>query len=132
MSVMMIPNIIYGILNKNLENKCKNKSMNIIEQIGRYGCFFLICFHIGLWEKGFASKNIFLIWGTCVLILLFLYLVSWVSYFIHANRFTALTLAILPSILFITSGILMRNYLLLICGIIFSIGHVYITDVNNR
>ena len=38
-AVMLIPNIIYGIKFKGLENKCTNKAMNVIEQVGRY--FFL-------------------------------------------------------------------------------------------
>lgn len=34
-TVMLIPNILYVLKNKDTENKCTNKVMNIIEQIGR-------------------------------------------------------------------------------------------------
>lgn len=38
---IMIPNVIYAAKNKDEKNKCTNKAMNIIEQIGRYGSIFL-------------------------------------------------------------------------------------------
>ena len=38
--VIMIPNIVFAIKNKGaFENKWKNKAAEIIEQIGRIGCF---------------------------------------------------------------------------------------------
>lgn len=40
--IMLIPNIIYGIKFKGLENKCTNKAMNVIEQAGRYGSMALM------------------------------------------------------------------------------------------
>ncbi len=46
--LLLIPNIIYAIKFKNQQNKCTNKAMNIIEQIGRYGCMFLMVFNIGI------------------------------------------------------------------------------------
>lgn len=36
--ILLIPNIFYAIKNKDIENRCRNKIMNAIEQIGRYGC----------------------------------------------------------------------------------------------
>ena len=38
--LILVPNIIYAIRVKDQENKCQNKIMNILEQIGRYGCMF--------------------------------------------------------------------------------------------
>ena len=34
--LLLIPNIIYAVRVKNQKNKCTNKFMNILEQIGRY------------------------------------------------------------------------------------------------
>ena len=39
--LILVPNIIYAIRVKDQENKCQNKIMNILEQIGRYGCIFI-------------------------------------------------------------------------------------------
>ena len=35
--LLLIPNIVYAVKNKDSENLCKNRFMNILEQIGRYG-----------------------------------------------------------------------------------------------
>ena len=40
--LMLIPNIIYAIKNKDEKNLCTNRFMNIIEQVGRYACIFLM------------------------------------------------------------------------------------------
>ena len=56
-ALLLIPNIIYAVKQKNRENKCTNKCMNILEQIGRYGSMFLMVFNIGLAEFGFSSAE---------------------------------------------------------------------------
>ena len=38
----MIPNIIYAVKHKNGEITYRNKAVEIMEQIGRYGCFALM------------------------------------------------------------------------------------------
>ena len=60
--ILLIPNIIYAIKVKDQKNRCTNKIMNIVEQIGRYGSMFLMVFNIGLTEFGFASVFEFLIY----------------------------------------------------------------------
>lgn len=41
-TVIMIPNIIFAVKNKDaFENRNQNKAIEIIEQIGRFGCFVL-------------------------------------------------------------------------------------------
>ncbi len=42
MAVIMIPNIIYAVKHKNGEIAYRNKAVEIMEQIGRYGCFALM------------------------------------------------------------------------------------------
>ena len=46
MAIIMIPNIIYAAKHKNNENSYRNKTVEILEQIGRYGCFVLMIFNI--------------------------------------------------------------------------------------
>lgn len=58
--LLLIPNIVYAILHKNLQNKCENKVMNVMEQIGRYGCMFLMVFNVGITEFGFDFVRAFL------------------------------------------------------------------------
>ena len=60
--LLLVPNIIYAIKVRNQQNKCTNKIMNVLEQVGRYGCMFLMVFNIGIAEFGFNSVGAFLIY----------------------------------------------------------------------
>ena len=58
--LMMIPNVIFALRHRNMENRCKSRFINILEQIGRYGCLVLMIICIGLDKFGFGVG---LSWG---------------------------------------------------------------------
>ena len=130
--LLLIPNVIYAIREKNQQNKCTNKFMNAMEQIGRYGCMFLIVFNIGIAEFGFGSVGAFLIYLFGNAILVISYWITWVLYFKKHTYSKQIALALIPACLFLLSGITMRHYLLIIFGIIFGIGHIYVTNKNKE
>ena len=72
--LIMIPNIIYAVKYKNQQNKCDNQFMNILEQIGRYGCIVLMILNIGINEPGFRNIEMFLTYliGNAILIISYL------------------------------------------------------------
>ena len=50
-AVIMIPNIIFAIKNKEgFENKRKNRFLEVAEQIGRIGCFVFMIINIPEWK----------------------------------------------------------------------------------
>ena len=128
--LILIPNIIYAIKVNDHENKCQNKIMNILEQIGRYGCMFLMVFNIGIAEFGFKSVGLFLTYLIGNLILLISYLVMWVLYFKKQNFWKQIALAVIPTIIFLISGVTMLHILLIAFGVIFGLGHIYVTYQN--
>ena len=128
--LLLIPNIIYAIKVKDKKNLCTNKFMNILEQIGRYACKFLMVFNIGIAEFGFGSVVAFLIYGIGNVLLLLSYWVIWILYFHKQSFGKQITLAILPTCLFLLNGITMRHYLLILFGLVFGVGHVYVTYKN--
>lgn len=128
--LLLIPNIIYGINNKDQKNQCTNKIMNIIEQIGRYACMLLMVFNIGIAEKGFSSLMLFLIYIMGSIVLMVAYWTIWMMYFNKPKYWKQIALAVLPTLLFLLSGITMGHYLLIIFGIVFGIGHIYVTNKN--
>lgn len=130
--LLLLPNILYALKNRAAENKCRNKVMNLIEQLGRYGSMFLMVFHIGIDEFGFRSNEAFAIWLMGSASLLLIYWLLWLVYFRASGFFCAMMLAIIPSILFIFNGFILRHWQLVISGCIFSIGHIYVTYQNNR
>ena len=133
--LMLIPNAVYGIAmrGKGLENRCTNKAINTCEQIGRYGSMVAMA----LAEPGFASDELFAVWFICAVALIVLYSVGWGVFFILAKNgrslfAVSLALAVIPSIIFIGTGLMQRVILQIILGVLFAAAHIYITVYNNR
>lgn len=129
-ALLLILNIIYAVKIKNQPNPCTNKVMNILEQVGRYGCMFFMVFPIGITEMGFPSVGAFLVYVFGNAVLMIAYWTIWMLYFHKQTYWEQIALAVLPTCLFLLSGITMRHYLLILFGIIFGIGHIYVTSRN--
>ena len=128
--LLLIPNITYAIRVKNRQNQCTNKMMNILEQIGRYGCMFFMVFSIGITELGFRSVEAFLMYFAGNMLLMAMYWIVWGLYFKKRNKTKQMALAIIPTCLFLLSGITLRHYLLVLFGVMFGVGHIYVTNKN--
>ena len=127
MAIIMAPNIVYAIKHKNIENKHGNKAAEISEQIGRYGCFVFMIFNIpytcfGFWFGGAKIVYLSVNGGLCIM-----YLLCWVIFWNRQGIFKALTLSVIPSILFLFSGIVAANIPLIVLAVLFGISHVYIS-----
>jgi hypothetical protein len=106
--------------------------MNIIEQVGRYGSMFFMVFNIGLYEISFRSNAAYVTWIFLTVLFLLLYWLFWFIFFKSPRTTLPIMLAVLPSAIFISSGAILRHWLLIISGILFSIGHIYVTYQNNQ
>ena len=106
-SIIMIPNIVFAIKCKDgFENKWSNKLVEIIEQIGRFGCLGFMMINIpGTWFGRWSDEAlaIYLITDTLLVII---YCAIWIVFFRKNSVFRALTLSIIPSVLFAPSHIL--------------------------
>ncbi len=129
--VIMIPNIIFAIKCKGkFENKFKNKILELLEQIGRYGCFCFMMFIVPNTSFGFSSDEAFalyLIINTC---LVFVYCVVWAICFKKDNMFKAISLSVIPSVVFLFSGFMSHSVPLIISAIIFAPTHIFISCKN--
>ena len=130
--MLIIPNILYAIKNKSEKNLCKNRFMNLIEQIGRYACVFLMWFPLFVWEFGFSGVLQMLIYIFGNLMLLIVYWVLFVIYMGHKTPALGFALAIIPACIFLLSGILLRHWLLVVFALVFAIGHIYVTKKNSK
>jgi len=128
--VMMIPNIVYAIRNKDEKNLCTNQIMNLIEQIGRYACIVLMWLPLLVWKFGFASVPGLLIYLAGNGLMLLAYLFVFVRYLKEKTARRALILAVLPACIFLSSGLLLRHRLLAGFALLFAVGHVYVTKQN--
>lgn len=131
MAVIMIPNIIFALRCKDgFANPWRNKAIEVLEQIGRFGCFALMIFNLPHTWFGFCSDEAFLLYliGNGVLVLL--YCLVWVVCFRKNSIFRALVLSILPSVIFLLSGVLLRSIPLTAAALLFAPCHIMISYQN--
>lgn len=129
--VMMVSNILYFVKHKeDFNNLYNNKIVIALEQIGRIGCFIFLIINIPrLWNSYFIDKYL-----TAYLvvngILVFFYILTWIIFFNKNNLIRAIALSVIPSIVFIFSGIMAMSILLTISAIIFAPCHITISCKN--
>ena len=131
--VIMIPNIIFAIKHSDgFQNKCINKGIEVIEQIGRFGCFGFMIFNVPGTCFGWWSNKAFVIYLIVVTLLIAIYCIIWVVCWKKNNIFRALALSIIPSVIFMFSGIMSRSILLIITSILFAPSHILISYKNAK
>ena len=129
--LMMVPNVIFALRHRDMENKCKNRLINLLEQIGRYGCLVLMIICIGLDKFGFGSVEDFLIYLFGSALLLLAYFIFWILYGKSPSRKKALALTIIPCCLFLLCGVTLRQWPLVVFAVFFCVCHVCVTLSNN-
>ena len=131
--LIMIPNLVFALKCKEgFENPWKSKIakiLEIFEQIGRYGCFAFMIFNIPGTYFGFFSDSAFSIYLIVNFILIFAYCLIWI---IKNSLFRAISLSVIPSIIFLFSGFLSRNLLLIASALIFAPSHIGLSVGNAK
>ena len=132
-AVIMIPNILFAMKCKDgFVNKWNNKSVETVEQIGRFGCFGFMIINIpGTWF-GWWSDEAFAVYLVVDAVLVTLYCVIWAVCFRKSSVFRALALSNIPSVLFLFSGIMSRSILLTIAAVLFAPSHILISYQNAK
>lgn len=132
-AVIMIPNIIYALKCRDgFENKWNNKGVEVVEQIGRFGCFGFMVVNIpGTWF-GWWSDEALEMYLTVNVVLIILYCVIWIICFRKNTIFKALALSIIPSVIFMFSGIMSRSVLLVVASLLFAPAHILISYKNAK
>ena len=132
-AVIMIPNILFALKCKDgFVNKWNNKSVETVEQIGRFGCFGFMIINIpGTWF-GWWSDEAFAVYLVVDAVLVTLYCVIWAVCFRKSSVFRALALSIIPSVLFLFSGIMSRSILLTIAALLFAPSHIMLSYQNAK
>ncbi len=132
-AVIMIPNILFAMKCKDgFVNKWNNKLVETVEQIGRFGCFGFMIINIpGTWF-GWWSDEAFAVYLVVDAVLVTLYCVLWAVCFRKSSVFRALALSIIPSVLFLFSGIMSRSILLTIAALLFAPSHIMLSYQNAK
>ena len=130
-AVLMIPNIVYAATHKGgFLNAYQNKAAEILEQIGRYACLIFMAFNIPYTYFNFwfpHSLTVYLIVNCALLVC---YLLFWGICWRQNGKLKALSLSILPSLIFLFSGAMLLNIPLLVFAPIFAVNHILISYKN--
>ena len=131
--IIMVPNIIFAIkCRDSFNNKWNNKYVEIIEQVGRFGCFGFMIINIPGTCFGWWLDNAFATYLIVDSILVIIYFAIWIVYFKKSSVFRALALSIIPSVLFLFSGIMSGSLLLIITSLLFAPSHILISYKNAK
>ena len=129
--VLLIPNIIYAVTNNDgFADNNHNKFIETGEQIGRFGCFILMFIQFPFVTLGYiydGAQTLYFIFGVALLVL---YCGGWIVFRKGNSVAKALTLSVLPSVLFFESGILTLNIPLIVLSVVFAICHITISYKN--
>ena len=131
--LIMIPNIIYAAKQKQDETQIKvPRYLSACEQLGRYGCIILMWLPLLVWKFGFGSVEEYLIYLIGNGVLLLCYYLFWMFYSRKKTLSVAMALAIIPTAIFLLSGILLRHWLLVVVAILFGAAHCMITYMTHK
>lgn len=131
MAVIMIPNVIYAVLHRNDgSNLYKNKTVETLEQIGRYACMVLMVFNIpctyfNFWFDYALTVYLSVNGGLCLL-----YLIFWIICWNKSGKPKAISLSVIPSAIFLFSGVVLAYIPLIAFAILFAVCHIFISYKN--
>ena len=129
---MNLWNDSFEAIKDEFENKQNNKFVEILEQIGRFCCFIFMIINIPGTSFGWWSDEAFAIYLILNIALVIFYCLIWIICFKQNSIFRALAFSILPSIIFLFSGIISRSILLIVGSIIFAQCHIMISFCNAK
>lgn len=131
--LIMIPNIIYAAKLKQAEKQTKVPCyLTVCEQTGRYACIVLMWLPLLVRKFGLGSVEEFLIYLIVNGFLLLSYYFFWGLYSRKKTLSKAMSLAIIPTMIFLFSGILLHHWLLSVAAVFFGIAHCTITYITHK
>ena len=126
-AVIMIPNVVFAMTNKDgFENKYKNKSVETLEQIGRFACFILMIFNIPYTYFGFWFEYGKLTYVIVNSALVAGYIIGWVVFWHKDGMAKSVLLSVL------LSGVTLSNIPLIAFSLVFAPCHILISVKNAK
>ena len=126
--LLLVPNLLYALRHRGGGISSPNRAINLLEQIGRFGCMIFMVVPLGVrgGEFGFYSWEELIIWAAGTMLLLLAYYVCWAFFAWRPGRRLALTLAVIPCGIFLLSAVLLRHWVLAVFAGLFAGAHIYI------
>ena len=131
MAIIMVPNIVYAVQHKNAAaTTYHNRAVVIMEQIGRYACLVLMIFNLPYTYFNFWFADALTVYLVVNGSLCLAYLMFWLICWRQDGKLKALSLSILPSCIFLFSGVMLANILLIVFTVVFAVNHILISYKN--
>lgn len=129
--LILIPNGIYALTQKDgFSGRYQNKVVEVVEQVGRFGCMGFMMVNIPYATIGFWFPNALTVYLISNGVLCLAYLLFWIILWKRPGLLRALSLSIFPSLMFLFSGILLLNIPLLVFSLLFAFAHIWISVHN--
>ncbi|MDE6302689.1 MAG: hypothetical protein K2M36_03775 [Clostridia bacterium] len=129
--LIMIPNIVFAIKCKgDISNPYKNKAAYALEQVGRYGCMAFMIFNTPYTYFNSWFAHALIVYLAVNGVLAAMYCVLWAVFWNKSGRAKALALSIIPSVIFLFSGVVFANIPLIAFAVIFAVCHILISYKN--
>ena len=131
--IILLPNIVFAVRCKGgFENKWKNRFVIVAEQIGRIGCPAFMIISIPGTAFGWRSDIALALYLIADSLLAALYCAIRIVCFRKNSVFRAFALSVIPSVLFLFSGIMSRSILLTTAAVLFAPSHILISYQNAK
>lgn len=128
----LIPNIVFAVTNKNgFENNYKNKTVETLEQIGRFGCFIFMIINIPYAYFGFAANGVKIAYIAVNGVLTLSYDIIWIIMRKKQGLLRSILLSAIPSVIFIFSGVAVASVPLMIFAVVFAPAHIILSIKNS-
>ena len=129
--IILLPNILYAIKRKgDFSNAYQNKVVEVLEQVGRYCCIVSMIFNIPYTYFNFWFANALIVYLSVNGVLCVTYLICWITFWNKNGVLKALLLSVLPSLIFIFSGVMLVNIVLIVAAVIFAVNHILLSYKN--
>lgn len=126
MTAMLIPNAIFAIrCREGFSGPYHCRTVELLEQAGRFGCMALMILKGP--GFGFSSDEALALYLIVDTALVAAYDILWVICFRRNGVFRALSLSILPSVIFLFSGVISHSPLLIVAALVFAPCHILIS-----
>lgn len=129
-AAIMIPNIVYAVKGGGVQSRYRNKAAEIFEQMGRYGCIVFMLLNIPFTYLGFWFPYAFFVYLAVNGLLVLLYCIGWVLFWKRDDKLRAGFLSVLPSAVFLFSGVMTADFPLIAFSFIFAVTHILISLKN--
>ncbi|MDO5773037.1 MAG: hypothetical protein Q4P16_01840 [Spirochaetales bacterium] len=130
-AAIMVPNFVFAAMHKDgFENLYKNKAVEFLEQVGRFGCFAFMIFCVPVLCRGFCFDGAKTVYFAASSALTVAYLCGWCVFWKENSLRKSIMLSVVPSLLFLESGFFTLNIPLIVCAVIFSPCHILISCKN--